>query len=64
MIVIEVLAIFFAFQAGYWLGRRARPSNDWDWRVHALESGWNNQLHKEHPGEFDQYGRRYSELEP
>ncbi len=51
---LVITAIFFAFQTGYWIGRRQRPEREWDWTMHALNEGW---IHQNHLNDPDHYSR-------
>lgn len=59
MTALFIALVFFAWQAGYWQGRRLRPPKEpsWDWKGTALNQGWAPIRHLEHPEEFDNRGR-------
>jgi hypothetical protein len=61
--LLAITAILFAWQAGYWVGRRQRPHDTWDWRWHAVrQCGFVHRLHLEKPAEFNEIGQRYDDL--
>jgi hypothetical protein len=43
-----------ALNTGYWIGRRQRPDDNWDWTLHALNEGW---LHQNYLNDPDHYSR-------
>jgi membrane protein DedA with SNARE-associated domain len=50
-------AIFFAFQTGYWIGRRqVGDDKHWDWKPTALNEGWVHQRHIDDPRHYTRSG--------
>lgn len=52
--LIVTAAIFFAFNVGYWMGRRQQQPLDW--KAQALSEGWVNQHHIDDPRHYTRSG--------
>ena len=50
--VLTFVAIFFAFQTGYWIGRRQRIERPFSWEDHAVAKGWVHRNYHDDPTHY------------